>query len=102
MKIIFHEKYYNSNYAMDPAAAIGRLEGIIALLKNNPNYEFITPLPASDIATATLAATVLVPTPPLAPTKLMILALGAPLRLARVRTARTRAATSAGEAGLEM
>jgi acetoin utilization deacetylase AcuC-like enzyme len=48
MKIVFHERYYNSNYAMDPAAESGRLEGIIALLKKNKEYEFISPKPAME------------------------------------------------------
>ncbi|MFW9987599.1 MAG: histone deacetylase family protein [Candidatus Odinarchaeota archaeon] len=43
MKIIFHKKYFNSNYAMDPAASPGRLEGIIEMLKKNSEYEFIKP-----------------------------------------------------------
>jgi acetoin utilization deacetylase AcuC-like enzyme len=43
MKIVFHQKYYNSNYAQDPAADTGRLEGIITILSKNTNYEFITP-----------------------------------------------------------
>jgi acetoin utilization deacetylase AcuC-like enzyme len=47
MKIIFHEKYYNSNYAMDPAASSGRLEGIMKVLSNNSKYEIIEPVPAS-------------------------------------------------------
>jgi len=47
MKIVFHEKYYNESYAMDPAASPGRLEGIIDLLSSNKDYEFITPKPAS-------------------------------------------------------
>jgi len=46
MKIVFHEKYYDSNYAMDPAASAGRLEGIINLMSKNPEYEFIIPEPA--------------------------------------------------------
>ncbi|TFF90013.1 MAG: histone deacetylase family protein [Promethearchaeota archaeon] len=46
MKIIFHEKYYNSKYAMDPAASAGRLEGIMELLLKNPDYEIIEPNPA--------------------------------------------------------
>ena len=32
MKIVFHEKYYNSEYAWDPAASAGRLEGIMDLI----------------------------------------------------------------------
>jgi len=47
MKIVFHERYFNSSYAMDPAASPGRLEGIIELLSSNKEYEFITPKPAS-------------------------------------------------------
>ncbi|MHA1804569.1 MAG: histone deacetylase family protein [Promethearchaeota archaeon] len=49
MKIVFHEKFYNSNYAMDPAAAPGRIESIMnILLKNKKDYEFITPAPATE------------------------------------------------------
>jgi acetoin utilization deacetylase AcuC-like enzyme len=47
MKIIFHEKYYNSNYAMDPAASPGRLEGIMKALSKNSDYEIIEPTLAS-------------------------------------------------------
>jgi acetoin utilization deacetylase AcuC-like enzyme len=47
MKIIFHEKYYNSNYAMDPAASAGRLEGIMNVLSKNSHYEIMKPNPAS-------------------------------------------------------
>ena len=47
MKIVFHERYYNSDYAMDPAARVGRLEGIIELLSTNKEFEFITPKPAT-------------------------------------------------------
>ena len=47
MKIVFHEKYFNSSYAMDPAAAPGRLEGIIELLSNDTELEFIEPKPAT-------------------------------------------------------
>ena len=48
MKIVFHEKYYNSEYAWDPAASAGRLEGIMDLLKKNKDYEIIVPNPASE------------------------------------------------------
>ncbi|MHA1724522.1 MAG: histone deacetylase family protein [Promethearchaeota archaeon] len=49
MKIVFHEKFYNSNYAMDPAAAPGRIESIMnILLKNKKDYEFITLDPATE------------------------------------------------------
>ncbi|MFX1323951.1 MAG: histone deacetylase family protein [Promethearchaeota archaeon] len=47
MKIVFHEKYYNSNYATDPAAAPGRLEGVIELLSQRKDFEFIKPEPAN-------------------------------------------------------
>jgi acetoin utilization deacetylase AcuC-like enzyme len=46
MKIVFHERYYNSDYARDPAAEPGRLEGIIDLLKRRKEFEFIKPEPA--------------------------------------------------------
>ncbi|MFX0071660.1 MAG: hypothetical protein ACFFAO_11270 [Candidatus Hermodarchaeota archaeon] len=49
MKIVFHEKYYNSEYAMDPAADAGRLDGIMEIIENHPDdYEIITPEPASE------------------------------------------------------
>ncbi|MBY8984187.1 MAG: histone deacetylase family protein [Candidatus Lokiarchaeota archaeon] len=46
MKIVFHERYYNSNYARDPAAEPGRLEGIVKLLSKRKEFEFIKPEPA--------------------------------------------------------
>jgi len=49
MLIVFHKKYHNSNYALDPAASPGRLEGIIDAIKVNETYEIITPEPAIDI-----------------------------------------------------
>ncbi len=49
MKIIFHERYFNSSYAMDPAASEGRLDGIMALVKSKPElYEIMTPNAASE------------------------------------------------------
>lgn len=49
MKIVFHERYYNSSYAMDPAASKGRLDGIMTIIKSKPElYEIITPNPASE------------------------------------------------------
>jgi acetoin utilization deacetylase AcuC-like enzyme len=48
MKIVFHERYYNSEYAWDPAASAGRLEGIMDLLKKNKEYEIVKPNPASE------------------------------------------------------
>ena len=49
MKIVFHEKYYNSEYAWDPAAASGRLDGIMEIIKHNPkDYEIIKPEPCTE------------------------------------------------------
>ncbi|MFX1374331.1 MAG: histone deacetylase family protein [Promethearchaeota archaeon] len=48
MKIVFHEKYYNSEYAWDPAASAGRLEGIMELISAKKEYNIIIPKPATD------------------------------------------------------
>ena len=51
MKVVFHEKYYNSEYAWDPAASPGRLDGIIKIILDNKNkdqLEIITPRPATE------------------------------------------------------
>jgi acetoin utilization deacetylase AcuC-like enzyme len=49
MKIVFHERYYNSSYALDPAASEGRLDGIMSLIKSKPElYEIITPNTATE------------------------------------------------------
>lgn len=49
VKIVFHERYYNSRYAMDPAAAEGRLDGIMKIIKGKPElYEIITTDPAGE------------------------------------------------------
>ncbi|MGQ4874495.1 MAG: histone deacetylase family protein [Promethearchaeia archaeon] len=49
MKIIFHEKYFNSDYAADPAAAPGRLDKIIEIIRSKPqDYEIIEPKPATE------------------------------------------------------
>jgi acetoin utilization deacetylase AcuC-like enzyme len=48
MQIVFHERYLNSNYAMDPAASPGRLEGIINLISKKEEYQLIVPEPATD------------------------------------------------------
>lgn len=47
MKIVFHERYYNSSYAMDPAASSGRIESIMKVLSKHPEYEIIEPEPAT-------------------------------------------------------
>jgi acetoin utilization deacetylase AcuC-like enzyme len=49
MKIIFHERYFDSDYAQDPAAAPGRLDTIIEVLSGKEDrFEFIRPEPASE------------------------------------------------------
>lgn len=48
IKIIFHERYYNSRYAVDPAASEGRLDGILNIINSKPQlYEIIDPIPAT-------------------------------------------------------
>ncbi|WP_291348018.1 histone deacetylase family protein [Desulfobacula sp.] len=48
IKIVFHEHYYNCQYATDPAATEGRLNGIMEIIKNKPElYEIVEPVPAS-------------------------------------------------------
>lgn len=49
MKIVFHENYFDSDYAQDPAAAPGRLDGILeALSGKEDRFEFIRPEPAAE------------------------------------------------------
>ena len=49
IKIIFHERYYNSRYAVDPAASEGRLDGILNIINSKPQlYEIIEPIPAAE------------------------------------------------------
>ena len=48
MKIVFHERYFNSEYAWDPAASPGRLEGIMSKIAENKDYKIITPNPATE------------------------------------------------------
>ena len=49
MKIVFHERFYISNYSMDPAASPGRLESIMNIIKSkSDDYEIITPEPATE------------------------------------------------------
>ncbi len=45
MKVVFHE-WYREVYAADPAAAVGRLDGIITALR--VSFEFVTPRPATE------------------------------------------------------
>ena len=47
IKTVFHEKYYNFHYARDPAAAEGRLDGIMEIINGKPEaYEIIANGPA--------------------------------------------------------
>jgi len=48
IQIVFHKKYYNSDYAMDPASDEGRIQSIMDIISKNKNYEIITPKPASE------------------------------------------------------
>ena len=49
MKVVFHEKYFNSDYAPDPAAAPGRLDGIMQIVsRHRDQYEVVRPGPASE------------------------------------------------------
>ncbi|MFX1398631.1 MAG: histone deacetylase family protein [Promethearchaeota archaeon] len=48
MKIVFSKKYYNSSYSRDPAAAPGRLEGIMEILSGENGYSIIAPIQARD------------------------------------------------------
>jgi len=48
MKIIFSKRYYNSEYAGDPAASPGRLEGMMKILSQKEDYEIISPNPATE------------------------------------------------------
>jgi len=46
---VFHEKYYNSEYALDPAASEGRLDGIMETISSKKDeFEIITPNPATE------------------------------------------------------
>ncbi len=47
LKIVFHEHYYNFDYASDPAASKGRLDQIMKIIQSQPDrYEIVTPAPA--------------------------------------------------------
>lgn len=47
MKIVFHDRFYVANYSMDPAASPGRIKSIMNKLKENKDFEFIIPTPAT-------------------------------------------------------
>lgn len=47
INIIFHENYFNARYTSDPAAAEGRLDGIMEIVRNDPeSYQVMSPVPA--------------------------------------------------------
>ena len=48
MKIVFHEKFYESDYADDGAAAAGRMESIMNLACNEPGFEIVRPETAGE------------------------------------------------------
>ncbi len=49
LKVVFHPKYFNSTYAMDPAASAGRLESIMNILERRSDLcEIVSPSPASE------------------------------------------------------
>ncbi len=49
MKIIFHEKYYTSDYSFDPAPSVGSLDGIMSINNSKKNeYQIAEPKPATD------------------------------------------------------
>lgn len=47
MKLVFHNDFYNSDYASDGAAAAGRMESIIDILREDKSFEFTEPESAS-------------------------------------------------------
>lgn len=48
MKIIFHEKFYESDYANDGASIPDRLEPIMSVLGDEPNFKILRPDPANE------------------------------------------------------
>ena len=50
MKIIFHDKFYESAYAGDGASTPGRLEAIMAVISAESTFEIVRPQPASEDA----------------------------------------------------
>ena len=43
MKIVFHEKFYESDYANDGASVSGRLESIMSVVGSEPSFEIVHP-----------------------------------------------------------
>jgi acetoin utilization deacetylase AcuC-like enzyme len=50
MKILFHDKFYESDYARDCASTPGRLEAIMTALGSGNDFEIVKPIPASEDA----------------------------------------------------
>jgi len=48
MKIVFHDKFYESDYASDGAAAPGRMESIIPPIRSGRYFEIVGAEPASE------------------------------------------------------
>ena len=48
MKIIFHENFYESDYADDSAAAPGRMESIMQAIRAEPGFDIVRPDPAGE------------------------------------------------------
>ena len=48
MKILFHDKFYESDYATDGASISGRLESIMTVLGSGGDFEIANPLPATE------------------------------------------------------
>ena len=48
MKILFHKKFYESDYANDGASMPGRMEAIMGTIERENAFEIIAPSPASD------------------------------------------------------
>ncbi len=46
MKFIFHDEFYKSDYADNPASIKGRMEAIMNVIENNSGFEIIRPVPA--------------------------------------------------------
>jgi acetoin utilization deacetylase AcuC-like enzyme len=43
MRIVFHQRFYDSDYSDDGSAVSGRMEAIVNVLKTNKQHIFIEP-----------------------------------------------------------
>ena len=50
MKILFHDKFYDSDYANNGASIPGRMEAIMAVIGSDSAFEIICPQPATEDA----------------------------------------------------